>query len=105
MSPGSSNSPKARPGGDEDAAVFGDHADQIGDPVAVHVGELDTGIPEAHPGGWRRDGLGRLVTGGVAAAQPDQPSASSWRRISSVQVHVGERDLGIGEIEAEIEGD
>ncbi len=39
--------------------------------VAVHVGELDTRIPETHPHRRRRDGLGRLVTGGVAAAQPD----------------------------------
>ena len=73
-----------RPGGDEDAAVFRDHANEIGDAVAVHVGELDTGIPEAHPGGRRRDGLGRLVIGGVAAAQPDP----------AVRVVVAQHEIG-----------
>jgi hypothetical protein len=47
---------EADAGGDEDAAVGGEDADEIGDAVAVDVGELDAGVAEAHA---RRVAAGR----------------------------------------------
>jgi hypothetical protein len=98
---------ETRARGDEDAAVFAEDADQIGDAVAVQVGELHARVAEPHPGGRRRDSLGRLITRAVPPPQPDPAVrvVMAQHVDAAVRVHVGERDARVGEVEAQIERD
>jgi hypothetical protein len=107
MSIGSAKMPRPSLGGDEDAAVGGHDADEVGEAVAVDVGELDAGVAEAQARGWRGDGVGGLVTGGVVVAQPEPAVGVVVAQDvdAAVEVEVDERDVRGGEVEAEVEVD
>ena len=93
--------------GDEHAAIGRHDAREVGEAVAVDVGELDTRVAQAQARRGRGDGVGGGVTGGVVVAQPGPRVGVVVAQDvdAAIEVEIDERDILGREVEAQVQGD